>query len=54
MTENAKNAIKAAKNRNSWGRFAARRFCEKRGVSARLYRIACQCEVMQNTKMEGI
>ena len=47
MTENAKNAIKAAKNRDSWGRFAARRFCEKRRVSIRLYRIACQCEALR-------
>ncbi len=50
MTENAENAIKAAKNRNSWGHFAARRFSQKRGVSARLYRIARQCEAMQKVE----
>jgi len=47
MTEQAQAAIKAAKNLQNWGPFAARRYCEKRGVSARLYRIARQCEMME-------
>ena len=37
-------AIKAAKNRNTWGLFAARRYCEKRNVPLALYRLACQLE----------
>ena len=44
MCEAAKIAIRAAKNRRNWGRYAARRFVEKRGVSLRLYRLACQLE----------
>jgi hypothetical protein len=39
-------AIKAAKNRNSWGRLNARLFCVKRHVPLYLYRIACQLEAV--------
>ena len=46
MTDQAKAAIYAAKNTNNWGHFAARRYAQKRGVSARLYRIARQCEAL--------
>jgi hypothetical protein len=46
MCNQASVAIRAAKNRYKWGRYMARRYCEKRGVSHRLYRIACQCEAM--------
>lgn len=44
MTQQAKDAIRAAKNRTNWGLFAARRYCEKRGVPLSLYRLACQLE----------
>lgn len=40
----AVHAIRAAKNRYTWGRWAARQYCINNGVSFRLYRIACQCE----------
>jgi len=40
----AVHAIRAAKNRYKWGRWAARQYCLNHGVSFRLYRIACQCE----------
>jgi hypothetical protein len=43
----AQHAIKAAKGRYSWGRFAARRYCEKRGIPFALYRLACQLEAAQ-------
>ena len=47
MTKQAQAAIIAAKRVTSWGRFAARRYAEKRGVTARLYRIARQCEIAE-------
>jgi hypothetical protein len=47
MTQTAIDAIKAAKNRKSWGLFGARRYCEKRGVPLGLYRLACQLEAAQ-------
>jgi hypothetical protein len=37
-------AIRAAKLRRTCGRYASVRYAVKRGVSMRLYRIACQCE----------
>lgn len=42
MNQHAHHAIRAAKNRYKWGRYAARRYTEKRGVPAGLYRLACQ------------
>ena len=44
MHTQAFHAIKAAKSRNIWGMFAARRYCEKRGIPLGLYRLACQLE----------
>lgn len=41
-TPAAKLAITAAVMRRDCGRWAARRWAEKRGVDMRLYRIACQ------------
>ena len=38
------HAIRAAKNWQSWGRFAATRYCQKRGVPLELVRIARQLE----------
>jgi hypothetical protein len=42
MTEHAFHAIRAAKLKRSIGRWAARRYCERRGVPLALYRLACQ------------
>lgn len=40
-------AIIACKHRHQWGKFAARRFCERRGVPLGLYFLACRLEAMQ-------
>ena len=45
MNEQAHHAVRAARNVKNWGRFAARRYCEKRGVHPTLYRLARQLEV---------
>jgi hypothetical protein len=45
MTEQtAIDAVRAAQNRSSWGRFMAAAFCAKRNVPRGLYRLACQLE----------
>lgn len=44
MSQVAQHAIRAAKNRKSWGSFMARAFCAKRQVPLALYRLACQLE----------
>jgi hypothetical protein len=41
-------AIRAAKLRRTCGRYASMRYAVKRGVSMRLYRIACQCEAAKS------
>lgn len=46
MTDRAYHAIRAAQHITQWGRYAARRYTKRRGVSPRLYRIARQCEAM--------
>lgn len=48
MSNQAKIAIRAAKNRSRWGKYAARSYCMRRGVPLALYRLACQLEVSQN------
>ena len=45
MSQQASDAIKAAKNKKNWGSFMARAFCKKRNVHPTLYRLACQLEV---------
>jgi hypothetical protein len=47
-SQKATDAVRAAQNVNRWGRYAARRFTQKRGVPASLYRLARQLEA-QNT-----
>lgn len=51
MSNQAAVAITAAQNYKSWGRYAAVRFCEKRGVPRRLLTLALQlnaaCEVVK-------
>ena len=44
---NAKHAIRAARNRRIWGLYAARRYCERRGVPFALYRLACQLDAAE-------
>ena len=46
MNEHAQHAIRAARNVHSWGRFAARRYCENRGVHPSLYRLARQLQAL--------
>ena len=40
----AVRAIRAAKNRRAWGRWATMRYLARHGVSVRLYQIAVACE----------
>lgn len=44
QTDQAKNAIRAAKHRKQWGDHAAWMYCENRGVHPTLYILACQLE----------
>lgn len=37
-------AVRAARNRRVWGRWATMRYLAKRGVPVRLYQIACALE----------
>lgn len=39
-------AVRAARNRRNWGRYMIQGFLRKRGVSASLYRLACQLEAV--------
>ncbi len=48
MSDRAHCAIRAAKNRRVWGRWATMRYLAKRGVSVRLYQIAVACEATAN------
>ena len=41
-------AIRAARNRRAWGRWATMRYLARRGVPLRLYQIAMACEAMAN------
>ena len=40
-------AIRAAKLRHTCGAFASRRYAERMGIPLALYRIACQCEALE-------
>ena len=44
----AVRAIRAAKNRHVWGRWATMRYLARHGVSVRLYQIAVACEAVEN------
>lgn len=46
MSNKATTAIRAAQNQHVWGPFAAWRYCQRRGVSMRLYALAQYCEAM--------
>ena len=50
MTNQATNAIIAAKFRHTWGSEASRKFCANNGVHPTLYRIARQCEAMERRR----
>ena len=43
----AVRAIRAAKNRRAWGRWATMRYLARHGVSVRLYQIAMACEAVE-------
>ena len=49
MSEQAKCAIRAAKNRSNWGRWATMRYLAKRGVPFGLYRLAAQLESVERS-----
>ena len=42
MNPQAQHAVTAARHVQSWGLFAARRYCERRGVHPRLFLLARQ------------
>jgi hypothetical protein len=44
MTPQARHAIRAAKNFDRWGYFAAYRYLDKRGIPFRLFLLAHQLE----------
>lgn len=44
MTQQAQNAIHAAKNRRKWGRYMTFKFLEKRNVPIYLYALALNLE----------
>ena len=44
----AVRAIRAAKNRRVWGRWATMRYLARHGVSVRLYQIAVACEAVES------
>lgn len=46
MSTQAHHAIRAARNVRSWGLFAARRYCERRGVHPRLFMLARQLQAV--------
>ncbi len=50
MSEITSAAIHAAQNHRIWGRWAAVRYCEKRGVPRHLLTLAMQLEACQNFK----
>ena len=41
-------AVRAARNRRVWGRWATMRYLRRRGVPLRLYQIAMACEATYN------
>lgn len=48
MTQSQINHMKrAAANRSSWGRFAARQYAIKHGVPLWAYRLACQLQSVE-------
>lgn len=44
MTNEAQQAIHAAKHKHIWGRHAALRYIQRRYIPIGLYRLACQLE----------
>lgn len=46
MSPQAQHAVNAARHIRSWGLFAARRYCERRGVHPRLFMLARQLEAV--------
>jgi hypothetical protein len=50
MNRHAYHAVRAAQNRKNWGNYAARRYCERQGVPAALYRLARQLEAAKGVE----
>ena len=48
ISTQAAMAVRAAKNRRVWGRWATMRYLRRRGVPLRLYQIAMACEATYN------
>ena len=48
ITTVAAMAVRAARNRRAWGRWATMRYLRRRGVPVRLYQIAMACEATAN------
>jgi hypothetical protein len=46
MNPQAHHAVNAARHIKSWGLFAARRYCERRGVHPRLFILARQLQAV--------
>ena len=54
MHTQAQHAITAAQHVQSWGIFAARRYCERRGVHPRLFILARQLQAVAGfDRLEG-
>jgi hypothetical protein len=54
MHTQAHHAITAARHVQSWGLFAARRYCERRGVHPRLFTLARQLQAVASfNRSEG-
>lgn len=51
MSQQSQDAIRAAKNWKSWGRFATIQFLRKRGVNMRLYYLA---RLLENCDAVGV
>jgi len=51
MNEHARIAIRAAKHRHVWGRWATFKYVEKRGVPTRLYVLARILEVTKGIEI---
>ena len=53
-TQRAAAAIKAAKMRHRVGRLPSTQYATNRGVSMKVYRLACQLEAVQRANINSI
>ena len=47
-TADAQTAVYAAKNICNWGAYAAQAYCVKRGISLKLYSLACRLQLIKD------